>query len=116
MAKKNLIAEIDAKQNADDDMQIEEKLSCNKMWYVITGIQISGDRSFTDNSNREKLQNCPKVQNGEFDLDGLCSELQKKAKCSGSGPVVAETDFQAVFKKFMGKDGPCADKPVATEA
>ena len=53
---------------------------------------------------REKLQNCPKAQTGEFDLDGLCSELTKKAKCSGSGPVVGETDFDTILKKYMGKE------------
>jgi AP-1-like factor len=46
----------------------------------------------------------PKAQNGEFDLDGLCSELTKKAKCSGSGPVVGEADFDTILKKYMGKD------------
>lgn len=53
---------------------------------------------------RERLQACPKAQNGEFDLDGLCSELTKKAKCSGSGPVVAETDFDSILRKYMGKE------------
>lgn len=44
------------------------------------------------------------MQSGEFDLDGLCSELQKKAKCSGEGPTVSEVDFQAVVNKWMGKE------------
>ncbi|TDZ44736.1 AP-1-like transcription factor napA [Colletotrichum sidae] len=86
--KKNLIDQIDAAKNADDDVVKEavkaENYNCNKIW--------------------EKLQNCPNVQSGEFDLDGLCSELQKKAKCSGQGPVVSETDFQTVVNKWMGKD------------
>ncbi|ERT01900.1 hypothetical protein HMPREF1624_00195 [Sporothrix schenckii ATCC 58251] len=60
-------------------------LTCNKIW--------------------ERLQNCPKVQNGDFDLDGLCSDLQKKAKCSGSGAVVDETDFKFVMNKYLDKDG-----------
>ncbi|KAK1689056.1 transcription factor PAP1 [Colletotrichum godetiae] len=86
--KKNLIDQIDAAKNADDDVVKEavkaENYNCNKIW--------------------EKLQTCPSVQAGEFDLDGLCSELQKKAKCSGQGPVVSETDFQTVVNKWMGKD------------
>ena len=53
---------------------------------------------------REKLQNCPKVQNGDFDLDGLCADLQKKAKCSGHGAVVDEKDFKVVMTKYLGKD------------
>lgn len=55
-----------------------------------------------DTDYRETLQNCPRVQNGDFDLDGLCSDLQKKAKCSGSGAVVDEQDFQVVMKKYLG--------------
>ncbi|OAA51904.1 AP-1-like protein [Metarhizium rileyi] len=83
--RKNLIAEIDARQNAlDDDVGKTSNLSCNQLW--------------------EKLQECPKAQNGEFDLDGLCSELTKKAKCSGSGPMVGERDFDSILKKYMGKD------------
>ncbi len=64
-----------------------------------------------NNYHRERLQNCPKVQNGDFDLDGLCSDLQKKAKCSGSGPVVDEKDFKFVMAKYLDKDGDksCAD-------
>lgn len=54
--------------------------------------------------DREKLQSCPKVQSGDFDLDGLCSDLQKKAKCSGSGAVVNEMDFKNVMKKYLGKN------------
>lgn len=83
--KTNLIDEIDAKQNAvDDDPSNKSNMSCNQLW--------------------ERLQACPKAQNGEFDLDGLCSELTKKAKCSGSGPVVAERDFDSILKKYMGKE------------
>ncbi|KAH6605668.1 bzip transcription factor ap-1 [Trichoderma cornu-damae] len=84
--KINLIDEIDAKQNAmDDEPSMSKKnMSCNQLW--------------------ERLQACPKAQNGEFDLDGLCAELTKKAKCSGSGPVVAEMDFDSILKKYMGEE------------
>jgi AP-1-like factor len=42
------------------------------------------------------------VQSGDLDLDGLCSDLQKKAKCGGSGAVVDEKDFKAVMTKYLG--------------
>ncbi|KAK4453887.1 PAP1-domain-containing protein [Podospora aff. communis PSN243] len=81
--KKGLIAQIDAAKEADDTVTSPgQLLTCNKIW--------------------ETLQNCPRVQNGDFDLDGLCSDLQKKAKCSGSGAVVDEQDFQNVMKKYLG--------------
>lgn len=54
--------------------------------------------------NREKLQDCPEARRSEIDLDGLCSALTEKAKCSGSGPVVDEKDFDTILKKYMGKD------------
>lgn len=57
--------------------------------------------------NRERLQNCPKVQSGDFDLDGLCSDLQKKAKCSGTGAVVDENDFKKVMSKYLGDKNEC---------
>ncbi|EGX87755.1 bZIP transcription factor (AP-1), putative [Cordyceps militaris CM01] len=82
--KNNLIAEIDAKQNEDDVPVGGKNRRAHEIW--------------------EKLQECPKAQSGDFDLDGLCSELTKKAKCSGSGPVVGEVDFDTILKKYMGKD------------
>ncbi|KAB5566886.1 transcription factor PAP1-domain-containing protein [Coniochaeta sp. 2T2.1] len=80
--KPGLIEQIDAAKNTDELDSNGNLLTCNKIW--------------------EKLQNCPKVQNGDFDLDGLCSELQKKAKCSGSGAVVDERDFKTVMRKYLG--------------
>lgn len=85
LQKKSLVAEIDAQQNADDEtLPKSEAMNCNKIW--------------------DTLQNCPKVQNGDFDLDGLCSELTKKAKCSGKGPVVKEREFNDILKKYLGGD------------
>jgi len=98
--KKGLMAQIDAAKESDDTTAPGQLLTCNKIWYVPVGS--IHDRSVANNGRRETLQNCPKVQNGDFDLDGLCSDLQKKAKCSGSGAVVDEQDFQVVMKKYLG--------------
>lgn len=109
--KKNLIDQIDAAQNLDANVVTKPdpanpgKLDCNDVWYVDRVLDCSD--MVTDTCHREKIQNCPKVQNGDFDLDSLCSELQEKAKCSGSGPVVSEGDFQSVMKKWLGKEVPC---------
>ncbi|RCI16731.1 hypothetical protein L249_2764 [Ophiocordyceps polyrhachis-furcata BCC 54312] len=84
--KRNLIDQIDAEQNAlDEDVPTKDQniVPCTKIW--------------------DRLQGCPKAQTGEFDLDGLCSELTSKAKCSGYGPVVAERDFDSILRKYMGK-------------
>lgn len=98
--KKSLIAQIDAAKESDDTATPGQLLTCNKIWYAQVGN--ARDRSSANSHRRETLQNCPRVQNGDFDLDGLCSDLQKKAKCSGSGAVVDEQDFQAVMKKYLG--------------
>ncbi|KAI1090455.1 PAP1-domain-containing protein [Rostrohypoxylon terebratum] len=84
--KKNLIAEIDARKESEDTIITSngKLLTCNNIW--------------------EKLQACPRVQSGDLDLDGLCSDLQKKAKCGGSGAVVDEQDFKAVMTKYLGAD------------
>lgn len=101
--KPGLIEQIDAAKNTDELDSNGNLLTCNKIWSVSTsGVEPSEIVLPSNNTNREKLQNCPKVQNGDFDLDGLCSELQKKAKCSGSGAVVDERDFKTVMRKYLG--------------
>lgn len=101
--KPGLIEQIDAAKNTDELDSNGNLLTCNKIWSVSTsGAEVSEIVLPSNNTNREKLQNCPKVQNGDFDLDGLCSELQKKAKCSGSGAVVDERDFKTVMRKYLG--------------
>lgn len=118
--KKDLMTRIDEAKNEDqtelvatDDGQF---LTCNKIWYVLTKVQL-GPTSTANQYYREKLQNCPKVQNGDFDLDGLCSDLQKKAKCSGSGAVVDEKTFQVVMKKYLSphSDGDACPNSLSAE-
>ncbi|RYP12015.1 hypothetical protein DL767_011521 [Monosporascus sp. MG133] len=85
-SKKNICDEIDAQKEQDDMVtSVDGKLlTCNSIW--------------------EKLQTCPKVHTGEIDLDGLCSDLQKKAKCGGTGAVVDEQDFKAIMTRYLGTD------------
>jgi len=83
--KKNIIDEIDAqKDTVNEDPDKQPNMHCTEIW--------------------DKIHSLPKAQSGDFDLDGLCSELTKKAKCSGHGPVVGETDFDTILKKYMGKE------------
>ncbi|PWW80753.1 PAP1-domain-containing protein [Tuber magnatum] len=86
--KLDLLAEIDQINDADPDEEEEEvvpaddpkqMLSCNKIW--------------------DRISSHPRFVNGELDMDGLCSELRSKAKCSETGVVVAETDVQEVLTK-----------------
>lgn len=103
LQKKNLIDEIDAQKDDFGDRTSKKSMNCNEIWYASAEMTTGRDGELTI-PNREKLQSCPKAQTGEFDLDGLCTELTKKAKCSGTGPVVGEHDFDSILKKYMGKD------------
>lgn len=119
--KKDLMAQIDEEKNEDHTelvpLEGSSYLTCNKIWYVSPAHTHSGWlKPATNSLCREKLQNCPKVQNGAFDLDGLCSDLQKKAVCSGSGAVVDENTFKDVMKKYLGKDGGNCPNDVPPEA
>lgn len=101
----DLLTRIDAAKNEDATELVQtndgQLLTCNKIWYVLASCQFR--KPATDQYYREKLQDCPRVQSGDFDLDGLCSDLQKKAKCSGSGAVVDESTFKNVMEKYLGK-------------
>jgi len=87
--KKDLVAQIDEKQNEDEEVVPGEDssklLTCNTIW--------------------DRLQACPKVKEGEFDLDVLCKDLQKKAKCSETGAVVNESDFNKIMKSYVDSNG-----------
>lgn len=94
--KKGLMAQIDDKlAGNDDDEEVVPSdgnmLTCTTMW--------------------DKIQSCPRVQNGEIDMDALCTELQSKAKCSGEGPVIQEKEFKEVLNTmFLAKGlSPCDD-------
>lgn len=112
--KKDLMTQIDEAKNDDQTELVAtddgQYLTCNKIWYAPARVQLLYNL-FANQYHREKLQNCPKVQNGDFDLDGLCSDLQKKAKCSGSGAVVDEKTFQVVMKKYLGNKGCSEETP-----
>lgn len=83
--KKDLVQQIDEKQNEDDEVVPGEDtsamLNCNRLW--------------------DRIQACPKAKDGEFDLDLLCKDLQKKAKCSETGAVVKESDFNRIMKSYV---------------
>jgi hypothetical protein len=46
----------------------------------------------------EKLSEHPNFD--EFDMNELCEELKKKARCSGTGPVIPETELNVVLKRM----------------
>lgn len=50
-----------------------------------------------------KICSHPRFVSGELDMDGLCSELRSKAKCSEVGVVVAESDVHEVLGKVPAR-------------
>jgi hypothetical protein len=46
----------------------------------------------------EKVQEHPKYE--LFDMDLLCDDLKKKARCSGFGAVILEEDFVEILAKY----------------
>jgi AP-1-like factor len=112
--KKDLVAQIDEKQNEDEEVVPGEDssklLTCNTIWYE--SLQHSQHKLVYKYEkhkltiyHRDRLQACPKVKDGEFDLDLLCKDLQKKAKCSETGAVVNESDFNKIMKSYVDQNG-----------
>jgi hypothetical protein len=57
----------------------------------------------TNFASRDKLQDRPDFKDGSLDIDGLCSELRAKARCSESGVVIDQKDVDAALKGLPGK-------------
>jgi AP-1-like transcription factor len=103
--KKDLVTQIDQKQNEEDEVVPGEDrsqlLNCNTIWYAFSMNVFDTAEPAANNISRDRLQACPKVKDGEFDLDLLCKDLQKKAKCSETGAVVNESDFNKIMKSYV---------------
>jgi len=75
-------------------------ISCNNIWYVSRRLFYNTHK--TNIILRNQLQSNPDFQDGKFDLDGLCSELRAKARCSESGVMVDQDHVDKALKK-LGK-------------
>jgi AP-1-like factor len=75
-------------------------ISCNNIWYVSESL--ADQTRKTNVIRRNQLQSNPDFQDGKFDLDGLCSELRAKARCSESGVMVDQDHVDKALKK-LGK-------------
>jgi AP-1-like factor len=85
--KKDLVSEIDRRLEDDDDGLVvpgedpSQMMTCTKIW--------------------DRLQTMEKFQNGEVDVDNLCSELRTKARCSESGVVINKKDVDAIMGRAV---------------
>lgn len=107
VSKVDLLQQIDDQQNADDEDVVPadtgKMLNCNNIWYL-TQLSIFL-LSNTLTQYREQLQKCPEVREDGFDLNDLCTKLQRQAKCSETGAVVDEKDFKAIMREYAKSDG-----------
>jgi len=89
--KPNPMEAIERLQDGADDEEvvpgddISQMLSCHNIW--------------------DKLQERQDFKEGNIDIDGLCSELRAKAKCSESGVVVDQKDVDEALKRLPQKEG-----------
>ena len=100
-----LMSEIEKTQNGADEEEVvpgedpNQMLSCNKIWYALSPPRSTPLFLLTQLS-RNQLQDRPDFQEGSFDIEGLCSELRAKARCSETGVVVDQKDVDAALKKI----------------
>jgi len=88
-------------------------LTAHKIWYAAH----DSYQAITSNKGiyRSTLQTCPKFQSGDLDIEGLCTQLTAKAKCSdyGHGLVVPKEEVEAALWRLAGVDD--AGKVMGTE-
>ncbi|CAK1354275.1 unnamed protein product [Cercospora beticola] len=94
---RNLMAEIQKTCDGGDDDYGLPGADKNKT-------QAEGGKFISCNNIWTQLQSNPDFQEGKFDLDGLCSELRVKAKCSENGVMVDQEHVNAALKKLGKKD------------
>jgi len=54
---------------------------------------------------RHKLQDNQEFKEGTLDIDGLCTELRSKARCSESGVVIDQKDVDEAIRRLPPKKG-----------
>ena len=107
--KKDLMREIEIQKTAspskigpgDDKTQL---LPCDKLWFVHRTLATAMTNLLTCPPRRDRVQSSEKVRNGEADMDDLCSQLKAKAKCSGKGAMIDQTEVDRIL-------GPAREEP-----
>ena len=98
--KKDLMQEIE-EQSAGKEPEVvpgderQQFLTCNVLWLVEYSLPL-----YPQSANlplRDRVQRSQRVQSGEADMDDLCTQLKAKAKCSGSGAVISQSDVDAIL-------------------
>ncbi|KAI7901037.1 uncharacterized protein BX663DRAFT_143330 [Cokeromyces recurvatus] len=92
-------------ENTDDDLTLgdDEEASfaereTKRFEHHVDPIMHTGITMIPCSQIWERLSRHPNFD--EFDLDQLCEELKKKAKCSGHGPVIPESELLEVLHRM----------------
>ncbi|OBZ80318.1 hypothetical protein A0J61_11633, partial [Choanephora cucurbitarum] len=94
----------------DDDHTIEDddeavvsfaESETRRFDHTVDPIVHSGHKMIPCSQIWERLAQHPNFD--DFDVDRLCEELKKKARCSGSGPVIPEFELQEVLRRMDAK-------------
>ena len=107
--KRDLMEEVEVLKNAnpnevghkEDQKQL---VNCEKLWSVHSPLIMMLIIPLTSVRFRDRVQASEKVQNGEVDMDDLCSQLKAKAKCSGKGAMIDMKDVDRIL-------GPVNEEP-----
>lgn len=126
--KANLMDEVAKHREAADDYddppmfplippkqkEQREMMTCHKIW-LVTGSSPTVLMLCTNSFSRAQLKNCPKFQQGDIDMDNLCSELQTKATCTESGASITKDEWQKALWKIAGVGGAEAGDKTQTQ-
>ena len=99
--KKDLMQEIEVQKTVKSSEKglpdgKKKLMDCEKLWFVHCASTMVG--CFANLwCSRDRVKSSKKVQNGEADMDDLCSQLKSKAKCSGKGAVIDEEDVERIL-------------------
>lgn len=87
--------------NMDDDQNEEANFAerkTNRFDHQVDPMVLSGVKMVPYSQIWERLAQHPNFD--EFDMDQLCEELKEKAKCSGTGPVIPESELKELLKRM----------------
>ena len=100
--KRDLMQEVEVVKNANPSEvgpkeNQKHPMSCEKLWFVYCRLVVMVTIPLTTSPFRDRIQSSEKVQNGEADMDDLCSQLKAKAKCSGKGAMIDQEDVDRIL-------------------
>jgi len=88
----DLMKEIEVRQDSKQD-DAPKTIGCQEMMSV--AIDNNNHICFADHRDRERVN--AKVKAGDANMDELCSQFKAKARCSITGAVIDQKDFNDIM-------------------